>query len=222
MSKPVKVIAAVGSVASIVGAIYFAPAFIWQLAYNMQWPFTILTVVVGIISIIMISASDKTMKRSNRVTEEYLAAEWRLWTAVNCMGIFGLLWTLIWAVPSPDFKKEIVTQYATRVVEKPVVKWKYEKVHTVYHTPTYAEALKLCFSGGMDTGPSDRPSNEQCHRQAIEASLPPYRTRIIKVPSNYKDLFKQCLDSWNPQGINIDSATKLTAQCTAYAERGSK
>jgi len=206
-------------VAGIAAGLYFAKDFMWQFAYNLSVPFSIFTAVGVLVSIASIMSAREIMAKSNKASEDYAIGEWRLWTTVNFIAVVGFLWVTIMAIPSPDFKKEIVTQYKTRVVEKPVVKWKYEKEHVVYHVPTYEDAFKLCTAAGSDNGVKDKPTTEECHKLATEASLPPYRTinRTVMVHDSYADMFNKCMDHWQFSDIRVDQAASLINSCKAYA-----
>lgn len=206
-------------VAGIAAGLYFAKDFMWQFAYNLAVPFSVFTVLAMLVCAIAIKSGYDLMRHSDKASEDYAIAEWRCWTAINFIAIVGVLWVSIMAVPSPNFKKEIITQYRTRVVEKPIVKWKYEKEHVVYHTPTYEDAFKLCTSAGSDNGVRDKPTTEECHKLATEASLPPYRTinRTVMVHDSYADMFNKCMDHWQFSDIRVEQAASLINSCKAYA-----
>jgi hypothetical protein len=170
--------------------------FLWQYFYTMKGiPITVFTAIAGLLCAIVIADARKGMAAVSKASDDYSIFEWRVWTGTHVGFIVGVLWLLIMAVPEPNFKREIV--YQPKVVEKKVPVHVYKGVKVQYHTPTYPEAFKLCTDAIR--GGTIADDVKLCHRQATEASMPPYRriTRTIREPSNFWDTFKSCNDAYD-------------------------
>lgn len=201
-----------------ISGIVFAPDFVWQFFYNMKTPISILAVITAIVGAGTIIHASEVMRDFNKVSEEYEIYSWRKWTAVNAIMVVGLSWLLVQAIPSPEYKKEIVVKYVPKIVEKPVVKYAKERV--VYHTPTYNDAYNKCMEG-IHVAIEHK---QACHRLATEAALPPYRTRTVyqQAPAAYGKLFDQCMNRWKHKGLSINEVMRMTNNCRDFAREGFK
>lgn len=205
MNKAVAVPVALSPVLAVGAGIYYAPDFMWQWVYNLRLPITIFAIVVAVISFVALMNARDLMKGSAKASSDYAVGEWRAWTAVNTVGVVGLLWLLVNGIPSPDFKKQLVHDYVpVKVVQKVPV---YSGVKTVYKVPTYEDAFDKCKTALHGEYEITSEQVSQCHRIATEAAMPPYRTitRTITLPSksDYGTLFKSCLDSYDVSGKDI-------------------
>jgi hypothetical protein len=211
------------SIASAGLAIHIAPVFMWQFVYDLKLPMTALFALTGLVSSVVIPESRNIMQRkgTNKYSEDFVAAEWRVWTTVNVLVIMGIAWLLVMGIPKPDFNKQTVFKeiYVTQKV--PVIK--YAGIHEVYKAPTYAEAFKLCTDAVVSGTPEVDKQAEICHKQALLAALPDDRklliTRVVHDADNYSGLFKQCMDQWDIKSISIPEILAVTNTCKSYALR---
>lgn len=216
-------------IAGIGAAFYYAPHFLWQMAFNMKTPITFFSLLVGALALLVIHDSRRHMKKLGQFDHEYGNLEFRAWTAVNVAAICGLMWLLDQSVPTPDFAKQIVYQDRVVMVTKQVPVLKYAGLKTEYKIPTYSDAYDQC---KQSLAQNSSLSNEQavlCHKQATEAALPPYRTmtRTLYQPSNYWDVFNKCNEAHdiNVKGqseqVAIDNRNKRMLICQQIAHDAS-
>jgi hypothetical protein len=178
--------------------------FLWQFAYNLHIPLTIVAIVIGIVCYNVAKSSYNGMKHLTSVEEKYGILEWRMWTAANVAAVMAILWLLAMAVPSPTFKKETTVRVLARTVERKVVVpvVKYEGQRVVYKMPTYLGAFEACRTALTNANPEihlDQTDVVLCDKMAKEAALPPYRsiTRTIHEPSNFWDIFNKCNEAYD-------------------------
>jgi hypothetical protein len=203
--------------------------FIWQFAYNLQFPLLFGTIVVAVIGYYVIRDARRNMNGVSKASSDWAILEFRIWTAANVMGIMAILAILAWAVPKPDFDKQTIIQYKDRLVRVHSYTPIYKSEKIVYKTPSYETAFEAC-RASMTNNRRDYMINvegaAQCHKQAEEASLPPYRTitRTIHEPSNYWDIFKKCNDEYDikpsEQGWNERRLARIQA-CGTVAQLAS-
>lgn len=167
--------------------------FIWQYGFNMKMPLTVIAILTALIGSVVIYDTRRAMVGVDKASSDWGILEWRVWTSVNVIVFAAIAWLLVMAIPSPTFKREYVTQYKDRVVERKIVqtKWRDGK-EVVYKVPTYEQAYKLCVDSTQGYNP------EGCHKQATEASLPLPRvlTRTMYMRDPYDVAFKKCMDEF--------------------------
>jgi hypothetical protein len=176
---------------------------LWQFGFNMKSPMTIIWVLTLLMSAIVIYDSRKGMVGLTEDNYKYGVLEWRCWTAANTSFVVSVLWLLLMAVPSPTFRTTVVEKPVVKVVEKRVPVRVFAGERKIYMIPTYDNAYDRCIDsyGAQSEGGE---AARFCHRQAIEAALPPMRvvTRTITRRDSFSTLFDKCISHMSRGGTS--------------------
>jgi hypothetical protein len=163
---------------------------IWLFVYNLQIPFTVLSVVGILTAAFYITGANVEIHLSNYNSDQDREARWTRLMSLQCGIILAVLTTFLWAIPSPtyDIKTVTVTKTVQPVVVRTITK-------TITKPSTYNAAYLLCINSiarGLDS-----KEVAMCHSNAIQATHPDRLVMVKTVikDNTYLDILTKCYDS---------------------------
>jgi hypothetical protein len=172
---------------------------------------------MGILASVLIGLDGySVMQKSNYGETKHEDARWRCWTSVQSATILAVMGAFFIAVPSPDYKKEIV--YKTKIVEKAVavvtVRTKY-KPQIITPAYDFGRLHDKCLRN-FSTPHNDsevRICNEHAYL-ALGKKILVKRIKVADSPNKFAKIYSDCITAFN---ISKNQFKYISTHCRLVA-----
>ena len=164
-------------------------AYAGNIADTMFWPMIVATIVLGLV----VGAALDDRSRHDFLSEKYGSATWRIHAGTQGIVIMWILFTVLSAVPEPNYN----VRTKTVEVEK--------EVNTAVK---FDDAFDMCMANQRASDVSGSTKVAKCEKQALLFTMPDVKvvkmTRTIIKRNSYTTYFDNCIRKTGKKNSTID------------------